>query len=368
MFQKRWMVFTSILLSMNALALPLQQLSIPKDFSITVYAENVDGARQLAVDEQGVVYVGSRGESKVYALLPDKAGSKAKKVVTLIDDLNYPNGVSYRDGKLYVGEIDKISVFDIKRTSGSISAMADGVIGHFPNKRWHGYKYIKFSSDGKLYTAVGMPCNTCFYRNSQPIFGTIVQINSTNDTEIVARGVRNSVGFDWQPESGSLWFTDNGQDMLGDDTPPDELNRVSYKGEDFGFPYVYGDNVIAPDYIGKPIPKSLTKPEYKFQAHVAPLGMTFYTGKQFPKQYQDQILVAQHGSRNRTTPVGYRIVLATLSGNKIKQVTPFISGWLDTKNQVLGRPVDILNMPDGSILISDDYANAVYRVSYSKSL
>ena len=350
--------------SLSAQVNQLDKLAITKGFSIDVYAEHVDGARQLTVDDHGVVYVGSRGEGKVYALLPNDSKTKAKQVITLLSDLNYPNGVSFHQGKLYVGELDKVSIFSLTHTKKSVKAIANGVIGRFPNKRWHGYKYIKFSPEGQLYTAVGMPCNTCFYRDTQPIFGTIVKINATDDIEIMARGIRNSVGFDWQPKSGSLWFTDNGQDMLGDDTPPDELNRISYKGEDFGFPYVYGDNVPAPDHIGKPIPKNLTKPEHKFQAHVAPLGMTFYTGNQFPKPYQNQILIAQHGSWNRTTPVGYRIMLATLNGSKITQVKPFISGWLGDKNQVLGRPVDILNMPDGSILISDDYANAVYRVSY----
>ncbi|RYV03318.1 sorbosone dehydrogenase [Shewanella sp. OPT22] len=348
-------------------AASLDKLFFPSGFHIQTYAENVDGARQLAVDDHGVVYVGSRGEGKVYALIPNASKNKAKKVITLLSNLNYPNGVSFHQGKLYVGELDKVSIYSLTHTQKSIKAIANGAVGSFPNKRWHGYKYIKFSPKGELYTAVGMPCNTCFYRDTQPIFGTIVKINSTDDIEIMARGVRNSVGFDWQPKSGALWFTDNGQDMLGDDTPPDELNRVSNKGEDFGFPYVYGDNVAAPDYIGKPIPKNLTKPEHKFQAHVAPLGMTFYTGNQFPKPYQNQILIAQHGSWNRTTPVGYRIMLATLNGSKITQVKPFISGWLGDKNQVLGRPVDILNMPDGSILISDDYANAVYRVSYQNA-
>ncbi len=343
---------------------PLSQLMLPKGFSIAVYAKNIDGARQLTVDAHGVVYVGSRGEGKVYALMPNASKTKAKNVITLLNDLNYPNGVSFHDGKLYVGELNQVSIYKLSRSKNSIKVIPDGVIGSFPNKRWHGYKYIKFSPKGELYTAVGMPCNTCFYRDTQPIFGTIVKINSTDDIEIMARGVRNSVGFDWQPKSGSMWFTDNGQDMLGDDTPPDELNRISRKGEDFGFPYVYGDNVTAPDYIGKPAPSNLTKPEHKFQAHVAPLGMTFYTGHQFPKSYQNQMLIAQHGSWNRTTPVGYRIMLATLDGSKIKQVKPFIFGWLDKQNKVLGRPVDILNMPDGSILISDDYANAIYRVSY----
>ncbi|MBM7071186.1 PQQ-dependent sugar dehydrogenase [Shewanella sp. 202IG2-18] len=353
--------------ALYAQQLQLNQLSLPKGFSIDVYAGNVDGARQLTIDDQGVVFVGSRGEGKVYALMPNASKTKAKKVITLLSGLNYPNGVSFHEGKLYVGELDQVSMYKLSRTTNTIKASPNGVIGSFPNKRWHGYKYIKFSPEGKLYTAVGMPCNTCFYRDTQPIFGTIVKINATDDIEIMARGIRNSVGFDWQPKSGSLWFTDNGQDMLGDDTPPDELNRISYKGEDFGFPYVYGDNVPAPDYIGKPIPKNLTKPEHKFQAHVAPLGMTFYTGGQFPKPYQNQMLISQHGSWNRTTPVGYRIMLVTLNGSKITQVKPFISGWLGDKNQVLGRPVDILNMPDGSILISDDYANAVYRVSYQNA-
>ena len=345
---------------------PLDNLSLLDGFNIDYYAQGLKGARQLTLDDQGVVYVGSRNESKVYALLPNADKTKAGRVEVLIDGLNYPNGVAFHHGKLYVAELDKISVFEVSRNQHKLTANKGGEIGEFPNKVWHGFKYIKFSPEGDLYTAVGMPCNTCFYRNSQPIFGTIVKVDAKGKTQIVAKGVRNSVGFDWQPATKALWFTDNGQDMLGDDTPPDELNHVSYVGEDFGFPYVYSDNVVAPDYKGKAIPKKMTAPAYKFQAHVAPLGMTFYRGKQFPESFHNQIIIAQHGSWNRSKPVGYRLMLARVNGREIKQVTPFIDGWLGDKNKVTGRPVDVLNMPDGSLLVSDDFANAVYRVSYQK--
>ena len=348
----------------HAHANSLLNLSVPEHFTIQTYADNVDGARQLAVDDNGVVYVGSRGEGKVYALFPNGDNTKATKVVTLLDKLNYPNGVAFYEGKLYVGELDKITVYKVTRKDDRLRANEVSVSARFPNKRWHGYKYIKFSPKGELFTAVGMPCNTCFYREDQPVFGTIVRVNAVDDVEIFARGVRNSVGFDWQPTTHDLWFTDNGQDMLGDNTPPDELNHVSYRKEDFGFPYVYGDNVVAPDYIGKAISKKFTMPAYKFQAHVAPLGMTFYKGKQFPSAYQNQLIIAQHGSWNRSKPVGYRLMLAQIENHQVKRMTPFISGWLDDKGNVIGRPVDILNLADGSILVSDDYSGVVYRVSY----
>ncbi len=356
--------FILFMLNTQGNAKPTVPLSLPDGFKIDYYAQGVDGARQLTNDDHGIVYVGSRKESKVYALLPDKNNTHAEKVVTLIDGLNYPNGVAFQKGKLYVAELDKIGIYNISREAGGIKANKAGEIGRFPDKVWHGFKYLKFSPSGEMYTAVGMPCNTCFYRDTQPVFGTIVRIDARGNTVTVAKGVRNSVGFDWQPDTQSLWFTDNGQDRLGDDTPPDELNRVSYEGEDFGFPYVYGDNVVAPDYSGKAIAKNLTKPAYKFQAHVAPLGMTFYRGKQFPKQYQNQIIIAQHGSWNRSEPVGYRLMAATVNGSKVTRVRPFVSGWLGAKNEVTGRPVDVLNMPDGSLLVSDDFADAVYRVSY----
>ena len=216
-------------LSTQASASPLDKLSLPCGFKIDYYAQGVDSARQLAVDEYGVVYVGSRKkEGKVYALLPNKNNTQAKKTITLINGLNYPNGVAFHKGKLYVAELDKVGIYKITRKAGELAATKVGEVGQFSNKAWYGFKYVKFSPAGELYTAVGMPCNTCFYRDSQPIFGTIVKLDGKGKVETVAKGVRNSVGFDWQSTTQSLWFTDNGQDMLGDDTPPDELNLFGF--------------------------------------------------------------------------------------------------------------------------------------------
>ncbi len=343
----------------------LEKIQLPPGFAISVYADGVPGARQMALADDGWVFVGSRKQGNVYELLPNKEGTAAVKVVMLLSDLNYPNGVAFKDNSLYVADIHRVLRF-LDPTAAAMNVSDLAVINHsFPSRRWHGYKYLKFSPDGWLYTAVGMPCNSCNYRERKPIFGTIVRMRDDgSDLQTYAIGVRNSVGFDWHPQSGELWFTDNGQDKMGDDIPPDEINRAPREGMDFGFPYVYGDNRPSPGYEDKSIPKNLTPPAYNLPAHVAPLGMTFYRGTAFPKRFHQQLFVTEHGSWNRSSKIGYQLLVANLDANGIRSVGVFASGWLQSDEEVLGRPVDVINMPDGALLLSDDLNGLIYRLSY----
>lgn len=343
--------------------LPLNLLKLPTGFKIDVYAKNVPGARQMALGIDGIVYVGTRDQGKVYALLPSKNYQYAKKVLTIAKDLNEPNGVAFYAGALYVAEIHKVLRYPNITKHLNDPPKPIVISDAFPNRRWHGYKYIKFGPDGKLYIAVGMPCNTCNYRKRQPMFGTIMRMNPDGkDLQIYAQGIRNSVGFDWNPLTQVLWFTDNGQDMLGDDLPPDEINRAPHANMDFGFPFFYGNNVPAPGYK-RVSDKGMTVPAYNLPAHVAALGLEFYTGKKFPKKYSNQIFIAEHGSWNRSSKIGYQVIFVEEKKGKVVEVKPFITGWLQNQN-AWGRPVDLLTMPDGSLLISDDYAGVIYRVSY----
>ncbi len=346
-------------------SLPLNKLKLPEGFSISIYAK-VPGARELALGQDGVVFVGTRGEGKVYALIPSKNFHKAKAVLTLAANLNEPNGVAFFQGDLYVAEIHKVIKYPNIMAHLNKPEKAEVINNRFPNRRWHGYKYIKFGPDKKLYIAVGMPCNTCNYRKSQPMFGTIMRMDTDGKhLEIFAKGIRNSVGFDWNPITKVLWFTDNGQDMLGDNTPPDEINRAPEKGMDFGFPFFYGDNVPAPGYKGISN-QGMSIPAHNLQAHVAPLGLEFYQGTMFPKKYQNQIFIAEHGSWNRSSKVGYKVIAVTVKNGKVTEVSPFITGWLQ-RQTYWGRPVDFVTLPDGSLLISDDDAGVVYRVKYRAS-
>jgi glucose/arabinose dehydrogenase len=238
------------------------------------------------------------------------------------------------------------------------------VYDDFPADKHHGWKYLRFGPDGKLYTAVGAPCNIC--KPEKPVYASLVRLDKNgNNFEIIATGIRNTVGFDWQPDTNALFFTDNGRDWLGDDVPPEELNQWSGKnGEHFGYPYCHGGELADPEF-GKEKPCSqFTAPAWKFNAHNAPLGLRFYHGQQFPESYKNQLFVALHGSWNRSKPDGYRIALVKFRDNKPVSEESFISGWLTQDDKVLGRPVDILEMADGSLLISDDQNGLIYRVEY----
>ena len=338
---------------------------LPPGFSISTYAENVPDARSMALSPNNVLFVGSRKAGKVYAVIDKDKNFVAEEIITIAKGLNMPNGVAFLDGDLYVAEVHRIIKFtDIEKRLHN-PPKREIVFGTLPDKKWHGWKFVKFGPDEKLYVPIGAPCNVC--ETNDTSVGTITRMNKDGSGfEIYARGVRNSVGFDWHPETDELWFTDNGRDMLGDNLPPDELNHAPQAGLHFGFPYLHGSNVYDPDLGKKPSNLNFTKPAQELGPHVAALGMQFYTGKMFPKEYVNQIFIAEHGSWNRSEPIGYRLSVVRLENSKPISYEVFAKGWLQ-KNRVMGRPVDVEIMQDGSLLVSDDYSGKIYRIVYSKS-
>lgn len=340
----------------------VQAAVVPKGFQIELFASNVENVRQMALSKTGVIYAGSRREGKVYAIVDNNNDFKADQVFVIAEGLFLPSGVAYRDGTLYVAEVDKILRFENIDTSYDKNPKADVLFDDLPDKSHHGWKYIKFGPDGKLYIPVGVPCNVCLSDDQR--FGTILRLDvETKQLETVATGVRNSVGFDWHPKTGELWFTDNGRDMMGDDIPPCELNRVTKEGEFFGFPYVHGKSVVDPKFGKKFNNGKFTPPSWEYQAHVAPLGMMFYIGDMFPKEYKNSPFVALHGSWNRSSKVGYKVVNMRLDNNLVIAENDFVTGWLKDE-EVLARPNDIIMLNDGSLLISDDGFGKIFRVSY----
>jgi glucose/arabinose dehydrogenase len=357
------LAFTSTERPTSAPAAELSQIKLPPGFTISYFAQNVGSARELALGPDGTVYVGTRGD-KVYALPDRNKDGKADEVITIASGLNAPNGVAMRNGALYVAEINRITRYDNIAQKLKQKPKAAVVYDQLPDRDHHGYRYIAFGPDGKLYVPVGAPCNVC--EPEEQIFGTINRMNADGTgLEIFAKGVRNTVGFDWSPVTKEMWFTDNGRDMLGDNTPPCELNRAPQAGLHFGFPYVHAGDIMDPQFGAGKQASTYTAPAQKLGPHVAPLGMTFYTGKKFPAQYRNQILIPEHGSWNRSNKIGYRITLVRLdaTGKKATGYDTFAEGWLQN-GKSWGRPVALLEMPDGSLLVSDDQNDAVYRISY----
>lgn len=337
-------------------------ITLPPGFSIAVYADNVPGARSMALGAKGTLFVGSRGEGKVYALVDRNGDQVADEVITIAKGLRMPNGVAFRNGALYVAEVSRVLRYDAIEDRLKNPPPPVIVNDSFPDKTHHGWKFIRFGPDGRLYVPVGAPCNVC--EEKDPRFATIMRMNPDGSgLEIFANGVRNTVGFDWNPGTGELWFTDNGRDWLGNDTPPDELNRAPRPGLHFGFPYRHGRGIPDPEFGAKRNPDQFVAPEMELGPHVAALGMRFYNGTMFPERYRNQIFIAEHGSWNRSERIGYRVTLVRLEGNRAVSYEPFAEGWLDN-DKVWGRPVDVQVMPDGSMLVSDDKAGAIYRISY----
>jgi glucose/arabinose dehydrogenase len=343
----------------------LECIELPPGFSIDYYAENVENARSMALSPNGTLFVGSRGAGKVYAIPDRNNDSKADDVLVIDEGLDSPNGVAFRDGSLYVAEISRVTRYD--NIEARLGDPPEPVVvnNSFPSDRAHGWKYIKFGPDGKLYVPVGMPCNICNKEDEDERYGTITRMEANGSQfEIFAKGIRNTVGFDWDPETEELWFTDNGRDRLGDDIPPDELNRAPEPGMHFGFPYCHGGDIPDPEFGELRNCSEFTPPEINLGPHVAALGMIFYTGTMFPEEYRNQIFIAEHGSWDRTIPIGYRVSLVRLENGTPVSYEPFADGWLQGLAS-WGRPVDVLVMPDGALLVSDDKNNAIYRISYS---
>ena len=347
-------------------SLPLPSIKLPPGFSISIYASGLRDARSLALSPKGIVYVGSQ-VGNVYAVVDRNRDGKADEVHTIATGLKTPNGVAWKDGALYVAEISRVLRYDGIDDKLASPPKPVVVSDAFPGDTHHGWKFIRFGPDGKLYVPVGAPCNIC--EKDNPIYSTITRLGAGGKPEIVARGIRNTVGFDWHPQTHELWFTDNGRDMLGDDVPPDELNRAPKAGMNFGFPYCHAGRIADPEYGKKHACSEFTPPARELGPHVAAIGMRFYTGSMFPAEYRNGMFIAMHGSWNRTSKQGYNVMHASVGRDGKVTLKPFLEGFLqDAKADppMWGRPVDVLVMKDGALLVSDDYNGIVYRVSYAR--
>ncbi len=343
---------------------PLARLRLPPGFHVSLFAGDVAGARSMALGPKGTLFVGTRGEGKVYAIRND--GRHATKVLTIASGLEMPNGVAMRGGDLYVAEVSRILRFPAIEDRLDDPPRPEVVYDKYPHDRAHGWKFIAFGPDGRLYVPVGAPCNIC---DPKPPYASITRLAPDGSgMEVYASGIRNSVGFDWDPRTHELWFTDNGRDRLGDDVPSDELDHAPHAGMDFGYPYCHAGDVPDPKYGGGQHPcGAFTPPARKLGPHVAALGMRFYTGSMFPAAYRNRVFIAEHGSWNRSRKIGYRVMRATIEDGKVTAYSVFAEGWLDPASQTAwGRPVDVQGMPDGALLVSDDTADAIYRIAYGK--
>lgn len=340
----------------------LKDIRLPEGFHIEVYADSVTNARAMCWGARGTLFVGTRDEGIVHALRDTDGDGRPDERRTVAEGLNMPVGVAFKDGDLYVSAVDRIV-----KLPGIEDRLADPpspalVTGRFPDKEHHGWKFIAFGPDGDLYVPVGAPCNICLSEDS--IFATITRMKPDgSDLRIIAHGVRNSVGFDWHPITKELWFSENGRDWLGDDSPDCELNHLTAAGQHFGYPYCHAGTVTDPEFGPRRPCSDFVQPAAKLGPHVAPLGVRFYTGSAFPEKYRNALFIAEHGSWNRSTPIGYRVAVAFPQPDGTATTEIFAEGWLNG-SRTTGRPVDVINAPDGSILVSDDAADKIYRIWY----
>jgi glucose/arabinose dehydrogenase len=336
------------------------KLVVPAGFNIEVLVDDVPNARSMALGDQGTLFVSTRKLGKVYAVTGlDSADGPV--VTTVADGMNVPNGVAFHDGALYVAEISRVLRFPGIESRLDEIPTPEVVRDDFPTDGHHGWKYIAFGPDGKLYVPIGAPCNVC----DEAGYAVIMRMNADGSgLEVFAEGVRNSVGFTWHPDTGEMWFTDNGRDWMGDDIPDCELNHAPRAGMHFGFPYCHGGDIVDPEYGDSRKCGEFTPPALGLGAHVAPLGIEFYTGAMFPAEYRGQAFIAEHGSWNREAgKVGYQVVLVRMKDGRAVGKEPFAYGWL-AGDEVSGRPVDVLQLADGSLLVSDDLGGRIYRITY----
>jgi glucose/arabinose dehydrogenase len=350
--------FTPLLVFSQVVVKPSENLSkimLPKGFKIEIYTDKVPNARAMDFAEDSTLFVGSMMEGKVYAVRPDRS------VVVIDDSLEMPTGLDYYEGDLYVAEISRILKYEDILQSMDQSPEPIVLNGNFPKDRWHGWKFIRVGPDGKLYVPVGAPCNVCLPDGVW--YQRILRMTlDGKQLEYFAEGVRNTVGFDWNPASGTFWFTDNGRDEMGDDLPPDELNKALVDGQHFGFPYVHGKYVLDPEFWPqRPRNIGFTTPARELPAHVASLGMRFYTGEMFDEKYRGGIFIAEHGSWNRSEKTGYRISFVPVMEDRATGYEVFAGGWLQGETP-WGRPADVQVGPDGSLFVSDDMAGCIYRI------
>lgn len=339
----------------------LDFITLPDGFHISIYADSINNARSMCWGDDGTLFVGSRAAGNVYAVRDDNLDFTSDRVLTIASGLNTPNGVAFRDGSLYVAEANRIIRFD------NIESLLDNppqpvvVIDSLPSEGGHWWKILRIGPDNKLYVPVGAPCNIC---EVDSMHALILRLNlDGTGLEVYARGIRNTVGFDWHPGTGELWFTDNGRDWLGDDRPPDELNRIKRQGQHFGYPYCHGNSIVDPQFGEGKECEDYEPPMMELGPHVAALGMRFNRGS-FPAAYRNKVFIAEHGSWNRSMPIGYRIMMVEVNDHyEALSYEPFAEGWLQGRT-VYGRPVDLEFMADGSMLVSDDHANRIYRIWY----
>jgi glucose/arabinose dehydrogenase len=352
----------------------LGQLVLPAGFRADVFAESVENARTMVLGPSGTVFVSTRTAGKLHAVIDRDGDHKADRVVLLASGLDQPNGLAMRNGALYVGTAGKILRYDDIENHLDAPPAPVTVRDDLPNPRiGHSWKFIAFGPDDMLYVSVGAPCNVCV---PQPMVSAILRMKPDGSgVERFAEGIRNTVGFDWHPVTHELWFTDNGRDLMGDDVPDDELNVAWKPGLHFGFPYCHQGDVSDPQFGAQRACSTTEPPVQKLGPHVAALGFTFYTGTMFPASYRNAVIVALHGSWNRTTPSGYRVMVARTDGRRVTNYEPLVDGFLPgasapggrgAGSAATGRPVDVLQMPDGSILVSDDTGNRIIRVSYAR--
>ncbi|MFQ5704001.1 MAG: PQQ-dependent sugar dehydrogenase [Gemmatimonadales bacterium] len=367
----RWLVLAALLVVLGVVlywrgyvrSMDLSDIRLPRGFEIAIYADSVPDARAMALGDSGTIFVGSRSAGNVYALRDTNGDFRADQTIVILSDLNMPSGVAFRNGALYVADIGRIIRLDSIESRLETPPEPAIVTNSLPSRVWHGWKYLRFGPDGKLYLPVGVPCNICDTSEDER-FGTILRMNPDGtELDIFARGVRNSVGFDWHPRTGDLWFTDNGRDMLGNNGPPDELNHAPAKGLNFGFPYCHAGHIVDREFGAGHQCVEFVPPVQDLDPHVAALGMRFYSGSMFPVEYRGQVFIAEHGSWNRVPPSGYRITRVRLDGDTAVEYEVFADGWLKW-GASWGRPVDILMLPDGSLLVSDDRAGMIYRITY----
>ncbi len=344
----------------------LDRLSLPDGFKIDVFAR-VNNARSLALGSDGTLFVSNRNGDKVYAIKDTNGDGKADERYVIASGMRTPNGVAFKDGSLYVAEISKLWRFD--DIENNLNNPPDPVLIYddYPTDRHHGWKFIAFGPDGKLYVPVGAPCNICESKNE--MYASITRMDPDgSNREVYVHGVRNTVGFTWHPETNEMWFTDNGRDWLGNDSPPCELNRVTELGQHFGYPYCHGGTIKDPEFGDKYPCSDFVQPAQNLGPHVAPLGVKFYTGSSFPGEYTNMIFIAEHGSWNREEEVGHtghKITMVSENNGFGTSYEDFITGFLNEEtNRAWARPVDLVIAEDGSMLISDDLAGTIFRVWY----
>ncbi|MFW2405499.1 MAG: PQQ-dependent sugar dehydrogenase [Gammaproteobacteria bacterium] len=363
---KRWLPSLSVLLA-GCLTAPscfsMPEFALPEGFVVEELVAGVPNARALALGDDGTLFVSTRRAGEVYAVRDALSGNPT--VLTIAEDLKMPNGIAFRDGDLYVATVSQLLRYAAIEERLDAPGDPEVVDAALPVEgKLHAWKYIAFGPDGKLYVSLGAPCNVC----DKPELATMLRMNADgSEREVYAYGIRNSVGFDWHPDTGELWFSDNGRDMMGDDIPPCELNRITAPGQHFGFPFCHGSNIRDPQFGDLGRCEESIAPVQALAPHAAPLGIAFYTGDLFPDDYAGNVFIAEHGSWNRSKSAGktgHRVTLVRLEGGTAISYEPFMEGFLTASDETLGRPVDVLVAPDGALLVSDDLRGVIYRISY----